>query len=208
MIHWEEKFKAKIATVATSDDPAHDLLHFQRVVATAKRLCASEKGKLEVVIPAAWLHDLVIVPKNSPLRAKASKMSADQAIEFLRSIDYPEEFHQDIAHAIEGHSFSAGLEVTTLEAKIVQDADRLDGLGAIGIARCFATAGILRRPFYSEEDPFCRQRPADDQKFTIDHFYIKLFKTGESMRTAAGRAEAQKRIANMRDFLDRLSLEI
>jgi len=205
---WEPLFQEQISKVASSEDPAHDLLHFQRVVNLAKKICAQESGRLEVVVPAAWLHDLVIVPKNSPMRAAASRMSAEQAVIFLRSIDYPREFHEDIAHAIAAHSFSANIQTKTREAEIVQDADRLDGLGAIGIARCFATAGLLKRAFYCDEDPFCDQRPPDDGQFTIDHFYLKIFKTAESLKTRSGRLEGQKRVAVMRDYLASLRDEI
>lgn len=205
---WEKIFESKIATVASSDDPAHDLNHFKRVVTMAKKLCAQENAKPEVVIPAAWLHDLVIVPKNSALRSKASKMSADEAMKFLSEVKYPQEFHQDIAHAIEGHSFSANIEVKTIEAKIVQDADRLDGLGAIGIARCFATAGLMKRSFYKAEDPFCENRNPDDQNYTIDHFYQKLFKTAETLKTKSGQAEGVARINAMKDYLNTLRSEI
>lgn len=205
---WEEKFERKISEVASSDDPAHDLLHFQRVVSLAKKLCRLENGREEIVIPAAWLHDLVIVPKDGPLRSRASRLSAEKAIEFLASIEYPTIYFDDIAHAIEGHSFSANIDVRTIEAKIVQDADRLDGLGAIGIARCFATAGLLKRPFYSPEDPFCELRPADDARYTIDHFFKKLFKTAETLKTESGRQEGHRRVQVMRDYLAMLRLDI
>lgn len=204
----EAQLEAKISTIATAEDPAHDLLHFKRVVKLAKELCFQEKGKLEVVLPAAWLHDFVIVPKNSPLRSRASRMSAEQAIEFLKSISYPEIFYQDIAHAIEAHSFSANIETKTLEAKIVQDADRLDGLGAIGIARCFATSGLLKRSFYSFNDPFCESREPNDMEFTVDHFYKKLFKTAETLKTQAGRSEGHRRVEVMKSFLTSLKEEI
>ena len=206
--HWEKIFEDKIKTVASSDDPAHDLNHFKRVVTMAKKLCVQENAKMEVVVPAAWLHDLVIVPKNSPLRSQASKLSAEKALEFLREINYPQEFHQDIAHAIEGHSFSANIEVRTLEAKIVQDADRLDGLGAIGIARCFAVAGMLKRSFYQAEDPFCEKRNPDDQKYTIDHFYQKLFKTADTLKTRSGQIEGVSRVQYMKQYLEFLKSEI
>lgn len=205
---WEKLFEDKIRTVASSDDPAHDLNHFKRVVTMAKKLCVQEAAKLEVVVPAAWLHDLVIVPKNSPLRSQASKMSAEKALEFLREINYPQEFHQEIAHAIEGHSFSANIEVTTVEAQIVQDADRLDGLGAIGLARCFATAGLMKRSFYQAEDPFCEYRNPDDQKYTIDHFYQKLFKTAETLKTRSGQIEGVSRVQYMKQYLEFLRSEI
>lgn len=208
MIAFEKLFEEKIKSVEGVDDPAHDLLHFRRVVATAKVLCEREGGRFEVVIPAAWLHDLVIIPKNDPLRAQASRLSGEAAVAFLREVGYPEEHFADIAHAVEAHSFSANIECRTLEARIVQDADRLDGLGAIGIARCFATAGLLKRPFYSANDPFCTERAPEDREFTIDHFYAKLFKTADTLKTASGRTEGLRRVAVMKQYLQDLSSEI
>lgn len=208
MQKWEQLFENKISQVASSDDPAHDILHFKRVVAMAKKLCLEENGDLNVVVPAAWLHDLVIVPKDSPLRSQASKLSAEEAVTFLRSIGYPTNYFEAIAHAIEGHSFSANIEVTTLEAKIVQDADRLDGIGAIGIARCFATAGLLKRPFYNDHDPLCIEREPNDLTYTVDHFYKKLFKTAETLKTPAGCKEGLRRVEVMKHYLQDLHEEI
>ncbi len=206
--HWENFFERKVSAVDSNEDPAHDLLHFKRVVKMAKLLCQKEGGNYLVVIPAAWLHDLVIVRKDSPLRSQASRLSAQAAILFLNEINYPREFHDEIALAIEGHSFSANLPVNTIEAKIVQDADRLDGLGAIGIARCFATAGLLKRAFYCSEDPFCDSRPPDDQLYTIDHFFKKLFLTAESLKTQSGRYEGLRRVEFMRGYLAQLKQEV
>lgn len=205
---YEKLFAKKMGEASQADDPAHDLLHFSRVVATAKRLCDFENAKLEVVVPAAWLHDLVNVPKNDPRRTMASQLSAQAALEFLREINYPEIYFDEIAHAIQAHSFSAGVEARTPEAKIVQDADRLDGLGAIGLARCFTVAGLLKRPLYSTLDPFCKERASDDSKFTIDHFFSKLFKTVDTLKTRAGREEGLRRKAIMQQYLENLSLEI
>ena len=198
----------KVDGLTSGQDPAHDLLHFKRVVKTARELCHAEGAKLEVVLPAAWLHDFVLIPKNDPRRSQASRLSADAALVFLKQIRYPEIYLDEIAHAITAHSFSARIEAQTLEAKVVQDADRLDGLGAIGIARCFATAGILKRPFYADNDPFCDERNPDDQKFTVDHFFAKLFKTAETLQTASGRKCGAERVAAMRAFLRDLRSEI
>lgn len=206
--NFEELFFKKISEVASVEDPAHDLLHFKRVVSTAKKLCKEENAKFEIVVPAAWLHDYVIVPKNDPRRSQASRLSATEALKFLKQIDYPEMYYAEIAHAIEAHSFSANIETKTIEAKIVQDADRLDGLGAIGLARCFATAGLMKRSFYSEEDPFCIERPADDSQFTIDHFYVKLFKTADTLKTKSGRQEGLRRVEIMKKYLFDLKDEI
>jgi len=208
LINWEQQFENKIASIATTDDPAHDLLHFKRVVSLAKKLNDQEGGNPLIVIPAAWLHDFVIVPKSSPLRQQASRLSAEKAIEYLHSIQFPKEFYTDIAHAIEAHSFSANIETKTIESQIVQDADRLDGLGAIGVARCFATAGLLKRSFYSGDDPFCEVRTPDDSQFTVDHFYKKLFKTAATLKTKAGRLEGEQRVQIMKNYLLSLKQEI
>ena len=114
-----------------------------------------------------------------------------------------------IRHAIEAHSFSAKIEARTKEAAVVQDSDRLDGLGAIGIARVFSVGGLLRRRIYSTEDPFgTGGRPLDDLENTIDHFFVKLFKTAETLRTAAGREEGLRRVATMRGYLSELGREL
>ena len=204
----ETILKEKISNVATAEDPAHDFLHFKRVVRTAKALCEREKAKAEVVVPAAWLHDFVIIPKDSPLRNQASRLSAERAIEFLQSIGYPAEFYSQISHAIEAHSFSAAIKPLTIEAKIVQDADRLDGAGAIGIARCFTVGALLQRPFYNADEPFAEQRTLDDSTFTLDHFYVKLFKTIETLQTEAGRVEGLRRAGTMRLFLAEFRREL
>jgi uncharacterized protein len=208
LTRFENHFEAQIKAIASNEDPAHDLSHFHRVVKTAKQICQTENGLREVVVPAAWLHDCVIIPKNDPRRSKASQLSAEYALKILQEIEYPAEHFAAISHAIEAHSFSANIPARTLEAKIVQDADRLDGLGAIGIARCFATAGLLKRPFYSEDDPFCELRAPNDRHFTIDHFYAKLFKTAVTLHTASGKAEGTRRVESMRTFLSHLREEI
>jgi uncharacterized protein len=208
MKNWEALFSAEIEKIATAEDPAHDFLHFKRVVKAAKLLAQKENAKLEVVVPAAWLHDYVIIPKNDPRRSQASRLSAEAAVKFLESIGYPKEYYADIAHAIECHSFSANIPCKTKEAQIVQDADRLDGLGAIGIARVFATSGLLKRPFYSDNDPFCETREPDDQQYTVDHFYKKLFKVATMLQTEAGRNEGLRRVEVMKTYLADLASEL
>lgn len=209
LIEVERILSDKIFKLTQGEDPAHDFLHFLRVVRTAKQIAQEERADLAVVVPAAWLHDLINVPKDDPRRAQASRMSAEAAVDFLKQIHYPAHHLDAIAHAITAHSFSAGVRAETLEARVVQDADRLDGLGAIGIARCFASAGVMRRSFYEEQDPFCeRGRAVDDRRFTVDHFYAKLFQVAETLQTPAGRAEGARRVQVMRRFLKDLGGEI
>ena len=189
-------------------DLAHDLLHVKRVVKLASEIAIEEKAELNVVLPAAWLHDCLSYPKNHALRSLSSLHAADKAIIFLRSIDYPEQYLLPIHHAISAHSVSGGLMADTLEAQIVQDADRLDALGAIGVARCIQVSSQLERPLYSPEDAFAVDREVDDQRFTIDHFYKKPLKLAASMNTEVGKEIALQRTQFMESYLQQLALEI
>jgi len=189
-------------------DAAHDLSHTRRVLKNTLYLSETEYVNPWITVPAACLHDCVPIAKDSPLRARGSRLAAETATGFLSANDYPAELLDDVFHAIEAHSYSAGITVRTLEARVVQDADRLDSLGAIGIARCLLVGGRLDRPLCAPDDPFCGERTPDDARYTIDHFYAKLLKLPAGMQTAAGRAEAERRAAVMRRFLDDLRAEI
>jgi uncharacterized protein len=191
-----------------ASDPAHDLSHVRRVVQNTLKLTASEGGDPAITIPAAWLHDCVSVAKNSPLRNQASRLAAEEAVRFLTSVDYPADLLPPIFHAIEAHSFSANIKTKSLEARIVQDADRLEAVGAIGIARCFLTGGSMGTPLYDPTDPFAETHEPDDRRYTLDHFYCKLLGLADTMQTEAGRAEAHKRTDYMKSFLQQLDKEI
>lgn len=204
---FEPQFEAYMAE-KISTDAAHDINHIKRVVGAARQFATEESAQLEVVIPAAWLHDCITLPKNAPNRHEASGLAAKEAVRWLTEIDYPEAHLDAIAHAVESHSFSAGITPTTLEAKIVQDADRIDALGAIGIARCLMVGGALNSTLYHTDDPFCDEREPDDRSYSIDHFYRKLFKIAKTMNTQAATEEAQRRVDFMQVFLHQLDCEI
>ena len=174
----------------------------------AGKIAQAEGARLEIVLPAAWLHDCVLLPKASPQRARASTLAAAAAGEFLRVSGYPPSLIPAIEHAIAAHSFSAGIAPLTLEAMVVQDADRLDAIGAIGIARCLLLGGAQRKPLYHSVQPFPDQRPPDDTTAVLDHFYVKLLRLADLMHTASARAEAQPRTEFMQQFLTQLRLEI
>src|SRR5215218_342673 len=93
---WEPRFEQFLARRSSRADGVHDLAHVRRVVANAKRLAASENARLEIVLPAAWLHDYVTIPKDSPQRRAASAMAAQAAGGFLRGSAYPAELVPDI----------------------------------------------------------------------------------------------------------------
>ncbi|NAW81031.1 HD domain-containing protein [Vibrio sp. V43_P6S15P86] len=189
-------------------DAAHDISHVQRVVNTAKKLAVEEGADLSIVLPAAYLHDCFTYPKDHPNRKQSSIIAAKKAVAFLESIDYPQQYHDAIAHAIEAHSFSANIRPNTLEAKVVQDADRLDALGAIGVTRCIQVSTEFDAQLYDDKDIFARQRELDDKQFTLDHFQTKLFKIAETMNTESARREAQKRKAFMQTYLEQLHDEV
>lgn len=191
-----------------SHDSAHDINHIKRVVKNAKIICSEEGADIWIVTAAAWLHDCVTLPKNHPDNNKASQMAGALAVDFLSQHGFPKDKLDSVKHAIEAHSYSARINPTTIEAQVVQDADRLDGLGAIGIARCFMVAGKLDNKIYGEQDPFCENRMPDSKYAAVDHFYEKLFKTAESLKTHAAKAMAKQRIDFMQAYLTQMSDEI
>ncbi|WP_261817846.1 HD domain-containing protein [Vibrio gallicus] len=189
-------------------DSAHDISHIKRVVKTAKLLANQEKAQLDIVVPAAYLHDCVNLPKDHPDRHLASQLAADKAVQFLIELDYPSHTHKAIYHAISAHSYSANISAQTIEAKVVQDADRLDALGAIGIARCIQVSTQLSSSLYQAQDPFADKRELDDKRYCIDHFFSKLFKLPQTMQTKSGQKEGTKRAIFMRQYLNQLRQEI
>ena len=201
------EFREYLAGRASSDS-AHDISHIERVVNNARKYATIEQANLEVVIPAAWLHDCVTVPKSSPDRAYASTLAAAEAGKFLLSINCDEDVIEQVIHTIESHSYSANIQPRTLEAKIVQDADRIDALGAIGISRCLLVGGSLNRSLYSQIDPFCGNREPDDEKYCIDHFIRKLFNIAGTLHTETARIDAKKRVKFMKAYLAELNAEI
>ena len=204
---WEARIRRFVAEQPGAD-PGHGEIHLRRVVATALQLAAEEGARADIVWPAAWLHDCVHVAKDSPDRPHASRLAAAHAMQFLGREGYPKECLEPIGHAIEAHSYSAGIPPRTIEAKVVQDADRLDALGAIGVARCIAVGASLGRPLYQADDPFCERRAPDDAGASVDHFYTKLLKLAGTMQTAAGRREAERRTDFIRAFLAQLRTEV
>lgn len=205
---WEALFHERAKILYPSSDPAHDYLHICRVVNIAVKLAAEEGADINVVLPAAFFHDCVNVPKNDPRRKEASRLSAEAAVDYLTSVNYPSAYFDRIKHAIIAHSFTANIPAETIEARIVQDADRLDSLGAIGIARCFTVGARFDATYYYNGDVLAERRALDDKLYTIDHFFVKLFRVPSSLHTASARAEGQRRVAFMKDYLKQLQSEI
>nr|CAD6420001.1 HD domain-containing protein [Rhizobium sp. Q54] len=198
----EELAAALLPHATEGDDGSHDLAHLLRVFRNAMRIHAAEGGDGRLLAAAVLLHDCVAVEKSSPLRAQASRLASEKAAGILRAMGWEELRISAVAHAITAHSFSANIAPETLEARILQDADRLDAIGMMGAARCFYIAGRMSSGLYDPSDPLAKERPLDDRRFAIDHFQTKLLKLADGFQTAAGRALAQERHQRLEQVLE------
>ncbi len=207
---WQSRFESWFQLNWVHDDKAHDIAHLRRVWTSAQRIMAGSEANPLVVLTACYFHDVVNLPKNHPERHLASTYAASETQRILQQdfIDFPAELIDAVAHAVKAHSFSAAIAPETLEAKIVQDADRLESLGAIGLARVFYTAGALNRPLFDSEDPLGKERELNDVHWTLDHFQKKLLRLPESMQTAAGRALAEHNADFLVRYMAKLCAEL
>lgn len=189
-------------------DGAHDLGHVLRVARLAKEIAAEEGADPDTCVAGALLHDLVYLPKNHPDSARTAALAAALVPEWCAFDAGLSAKAGAIAHCVAAHSFSGGVPARTLEARVVQDADRLEALGAIGIARAFATGGSFGGGLWHPEDPWAEGRDLDDKAWSLDHFPRKLLKLSAALHTAAGRRRAEARQRVMLAFLADLRGEL
>ena len=208
--YWQSQFEAWLGKNHHEQDSAHDIFHFRRVWGTAQKLSTDEDVDWLVGLTACYFHDIVSLPKNHPDRHRSSVLAADAARRILMNDfpAYPEEKLAAVSHAIEAHSFSAHIAPMTSEAKIVQDADRLEALGAIGLARVFAVSGGLGVSLFDAEDPFAQRRPLNDKQFALDHFQTKLLTLPQTMQTARGKLLAEHNADFLVTWMAKLSAEL
>lgn len=199
---------AKLLPSFSGTDGAHDISHLARVWRNAMAIQLEEGGDLEILAAAVLLHDCVEVAKDSPLRSEASRLAAAEATVQLTALGWSAKRTDWVASAIESHSYSAGIAPGTLEASILQDADRMDAIGFTGIARCFYTAGRMGSSLYEPSDPRAERRALNDVAFALDHFPAKLLTVAEGFRTARGRLLAAKRHEAIRSFYQSMLVEI
>ena len=162
-------------------DPTHDLAHALRVAHWTLVLGGAEVDAREAVA-AALLHDAVNLPKDSPERSRASERSAALARERLSALGFAPEAVTRIADAIRDHSFSRGAVPATPLGAALQDADRLEALGAIGLLRCVSTGVRMGGAWFHADDPWASERPLDDEHYAVDHFFTKLLTLPATMR--------------------------
>jgi uncharacterized protein len=188
-------------------DPGHDLAHCLRVALWTIRLGA-EAVEPRCAVAAALLHDVVNLPKDSPDRSDASRRSAEVARELLPHHGFAPALVDLVAEAIVTHSYSLGRVPSSPLGEALQDADRLEALGALGILRTASCGARMGAVYFDNDDPWAQRRALDDRSFTVDHFFRKLLNLPSTMRTEAGRREALRRREPMVVFLRQLGAEI
>jgi uncharacterized protein len=187
-------------------DAVHDFDHVLRVVVMAERLAREEGADLEIVRTAALLHDVA--------RGHGDRLSTDHAqagAEFAQRLlqGQPAEKVEAVAHAIAAHRFRSGPAPQTLEAKVLHDADKLDAIGAIGVARAFAFGGHEGQRLWAEVSPDYEETQDTRHEHTPVHEYqIKLLKIKERLLTKSARKLAQDRHRFMVAYFEQLELEV
>jgi uncharacterized protein len=192
-----------------TEDPSHDICHAIRVLKNAEYISSKEGGDLDVIVPAALFHDIICYPKNSPNSKHSTKASADFATVILKELpQFPQSKISKVNIAIEQCSFSKGIVPELLEAKILQDADRLEATGVISIMRTFCSAGLMKSKLYNDDDPFCKNREPDSLEYALDLFYSRLLKVKDTMHTGTARNIGERRTRVLQEFLENLELEL
>ena len=192
-----------IKEIFQNDFSGHDFFHSMRVYRTAINIAEAEHADMQVVALAALLHD-VDDRKLSPTTAEKK----ENAAQFMRSQNVPESEIRQVCQIIDEVSFKGtdSVRPSTPEGKCVQDADRLDALGAIGIARTFAYGGSHNRVIHDPELPprtaMNQAQYYSSKSTSLNHFYEKLFLLEGMMNTETGKAIARKRTQYMQQFVD------
>lgn len=205
---------AKVLARTEAQDLAHDADHVWRVYAWAVTLARAEGHDVEACGAAALVHDLVNIPKESRDRPLGGELSAVAGRELLEEAGYETDVVACCVEAVRTSSWSRGLAPTGPVGAVLQDADRLDAIGAVGIARNFACAQAMSSRgapgrFYDPADPFGEgDRPLDDVAHALDHWFLKLLRLREGFHTETARAEAERRHGFLRAFVAELRAEL
>ncbi len=193
-----------------NNDAVHDFDHVLRVLALAERIAQAEGANMEIVRAAALLHDVGRAQADAEGLDHAA-IGAEQAREILAG--QPPTKVEAVAHAIATHRYRTDPEPETLEAQVLFDADKLDAIGAVGIARAFAYGGArgqrLWAPIESVDVARWQEEGDDPDTHTPFHeFVVKLSRLKDCLFTPTGRAIAEERHAYMVDFFERMDTEV
>jgi len=190
------------------NDPSHDFEHIMRVYKNAEKICKTESVNKKLVLISVLLHDIVKKSQSRKSSKSSADLSAEKSLEILKKLNMSKLEINIITEAIRNHSFTKKKISKTIEGRILQDADRLDAIGAVGISRAFCVSGVKNRPFYNPNNPFAKKRTLNDKKWALDHFFKKLLLLENQMNTKFGKIEARRRTIILKKFIDNLKLEI
>ncbi|GAA5415321.1 uncharacterized protein YedJ [Paraliobacillus ryukyuensis] len=193
--HIIEQTKTFVFNRFKDDTTGHDYAHMKRVATMAKYLAEKEQADPLLAELIGWLHDITDTKlTNDPVTAK------QEVTDYLYASCLSETQVATILQAIDNISFRKGNVPTSFVGQIAQDADRLDAIGAIGIARAFSYGGSKKRQIYSEN-------PIEKSMTTIQHFYDKLLLIKDRLHTQTAKQLAERRHTFMEDFLDHFFLD-
>lgn len=199
----------------TDDDPVHDFNHVLRVLALAERLAEAEGADLDVVRQAALLHDISRAEDHNAESGFAMQTASETdhavlAARYARDLLAGEApaFIEAVAHCIEAHRFRNAIEPQTIEAQCLFDADKLDAIGAVGVARSFAYAGGAGMPLWGEVSAGYTPGVSDDLHTPRHEFEVKLKRIKDRMYTASGKRMAEDRHRFMVAFFERMAREV
>lgn len=201
-----EQTRAFVQKELAEAEGGHDWFHVNRVFNNAVRIAQSEQVNLQVVQLAALLHDIA----DSKFHNGDERIGPQKAEAFMQAQGVPTEIREQVIYIIRNMSFKNSFEAftreETIELQVVRDADRLDAIGAIGIARAFNFGGFKGRSLYDPDIPPNLQMSKEEYKKsngpTLNHFYEKLLRLKDLMHTKTGKLLASRRHAFMMEFLD------
>lgn len=206
-----EDVRARVRPYFAAAPPAHDWHHVERVATLAEALCErhpdSQRIDERVVELAAFLHDIGREKEDRGEIDDHAAWGAEEAGRILEDVGADPETIEAVQHCVRAHRYSNDVEPETLEAEIVSDADDLDALGAIGIARVFAHGGAVGNPIH-DGDVTATGDGAAAGKTQYEHFHEKILALPDRMYTDSGRELAAERAAFVRTFLEQFDREI
>lgn len=190
------KVQEYIKAIFIKEGTGHDYYHIERVVINTRKILMTEYADYFIVELAAWLHDLGDHKLHGGIDKSNELISA-----FLKTLAVEQTIIDQVIEIVSQVSFSKGKKTSSIEAKIVQDADRLDAIGAIGIARCFAYGGSKNQILYSPDEK-------EQENSSIQHFYDKLFKLKDLMNTDTAKLIAEQRHSFMEEYVAEFYREV